>query len=72
MVRGSESMMGINVDPNEWDPQLFIHCQARSWLFFCGPSLLMSFILYTVSSMQLWVIQLTDERSIIDTNDPQQ
>jgi len=27
MVRGSESMVGINVDPNEWDPQLFIHCQ---------------------------------------------
>jgi len=34
MVRGSESMVGINVDPNEWDPQLFIHCQVRSWLYF--------------------------------------
>ena len=34
VVRGSESMVGINVDPNEWDPQLFIHCQVCSWLLF--------------------------------------
>lgn len=34
MVRASESMMGIDVDPNEWDPQLFIRCQVRSWLYF--------------------------------------
>ena len=34
MVHASESMMGTDVDPNEWDPQLFIRCQVRSWLFF--------------------------------------
>jgi hypothetical protein len=34
MVHGLETMMSMNVDPNEWDPQLFIHCQVRCWVYF--------------------------------------
>jgi hypothetical protein len=54
MVHGSETMMSMNVDPTEWDPQLFIHCQVRCWVYFSVDYLHGHIFYHIVLGMQLW------------------
>jgi hypothetical protein len=50
MICASENIIGMDVDPTEWDPELFIPCQVCHQMFILELPLLISFLLSVLSN----------------------